>query len=419
MPFVGGAAATVCEAPPPRLLGEPIPSESRAALRTGAEEHHTGHKFTDPLTWARPKRCDPHELGHFSMAIRYIGSKCRIAKEILDLAGEPVRGGCFVDPFAGMGSVSREAASRGWRVRASDLLQSAGIMTRAQLTTAAEVPFATLGGYGAVVATLNALPPISGYFTREYSPSDGKANRQYFTVENARRIDAMRKQIASWTSAERLTEIEQQLLLADLMEAVNGVASTAGTYGCFLRKFDRRALRPIEIRCRALMQRRQSVDVSIRDASNVRISSGDILYLDPPYTKRQYAAYYHILETIAAGDRPAVSGITGLRPWRDRSSVFCHKSLALDSICALITQSGASRVLLSYSDEGHVSLNDLTSRLRNVGHITTHEVGTLQRYAPNAASATRAGAVREVVIELRRARATRAHQPRPQLDLAF
>ena len=34
----------------------------------------------------------------------------------------------------------------------------------------------------------------------------------------------------------------------------------------------------------------------------------DAVYADPPYTKRQYAAYYHILETIAAGDRPLISG---------------------------------------------------------------------------------------------------------------
>ena len=44
----------------------------------------------------------------------------------------------------------------------------------------------------------------------------------------------------------------------------------------------------------------------------------DTVYLDPPYTKRQYAAYYHVLETLAYGDEPEVSGVTGLRPWEGK-----------------------------------------------------------------------------------------------------
>ncbi|MCZ5120468.1 DNA adenine methylase [Escherichia coli] len=30
----------------------------------------------------------------------------------------------------------------------------------------------------------------------------------------------------------------------------------------------------------------------------------DLCYIDPPYMKRQYAANYHILETLARGDEP-------------------------------------------------------------------------------------------------------------------
>ena len=43
-------------------------------------------------------------------------------------------------------------------------------------------------------------------------------------------------------------------------------------------------------------------------------TAADTVYLDPPYTKRQYAAYYHILETISLGDEPIVEGICGIRP---------------------------------------------------------------------------------------------------------
>ena len=40
---------------------------------------------------------------------------------------------------------------------------------------------------------------------------------------------------------------------------------------------------------------------TVGDVLDVQYEDGDVAYFDPPYTKRQYAAYYHILETIAAG----------------------------------------------------------------------------------------------------------------------
>src|SRR5204862_345479 len=78
------------------------------------------------------------------------------------------------------------------------------------------------------------------------------------------------------------------------------------------------------------------------------------------YTKRQYAAYYHINETLAHGDEPQVTGKTGLRPWQDRASDYCYKVRALRALTDLITNTPARRILLSYSAEGHVALDDLT-----------------------------------------------------------
>ena len=76
----------------------------------------------------------------------------------------------------------------------------------------------------------------------------------------------------------------------------------------------------------------------------------DIVYFDPPYTKRQYASYYHILETIVCGDQPEVTGVSGLRPWKDKASVFCYKTKALNALSELILKQRANRVILSYSN---------------------------------------------------------------------
>lgn len=50
--------------------------------------------------------------------------------------------------------------------------------------------------------------------------------------------------------------------------------------------------------------------------------SGDILYLDPPYTKNQYSVQYHLLETIALYDNPEIKGVTGARDTSGLSSNF-------------------------------------------------------------------------------------------------
>ena len=42
---------------------------------------------------------------------------------------------------------------------------------------------------------------------------------------------------------------------------------------------------------------------------SLKVSPGDTVYLDPPYTKRQYASYYHIPETIAYHDEPKVEAL--------------------------------------------------------------------------------------------------------------
>lgn len=337
------------------------------------------------------------------MSIRYIGSKRRLAPAILDLVGPPGPGR-FVDPFAGTGAVAREAATRGFAVRAGDLLPSAATLTRARLTAADDAPFTPFGGYEAALAALSDAPDRDGFFTAECAPSGRSGNgvqRRYFTVDNARRIDGIRAAIAAWSGQGLLTDIEEALLLGDLIEATNRVANTAGTYGCFLRRWSPNARKPLRVVARDLLPRPVPFEVTVGDAASVETHPDDVLYLDPPYTKRQYAAYYHVLETLVAGDAPAVDGITGLRPWRDRASAFCHKRRALTALTTVLQASGARRVWLSYSDDGHVTQAELVTTLGELGEVTVHALGPIRRYTPNAVSRRRE-AVGEVLVELRR-----------------
>jgi adenine-specific DNA-methyltransferase len=339
--------------------------------------------------------------------VRYIGSKVRIVDEILDIIGPPTEGhGFFVDAFSGTGVVGAKASDLGWPVRLNDHLLSAVIISSARLLGSNAVPFEGLGGYGNAIEGLNALTPRQGFLWREYSPASVRngvaVERRYFTEDNAAKLDAARGTIEEWSIEGLLNEDERLLLIADVLSAANIVANIAGTYGCFMRKWLDGALRPVIFAARRLPERDAQVEVFNVDVDDVPISEEDVAYFDPPYTKRQYAAYYHILETLAHGDEPIVEGVTGLRPWQEKASHFCYKTRALKAIGSLLTKTSARRIYLSYSSEGHVQRGDLEDALEPLGHVTFHELADIGRYRPNQVATETASHVSEYLVELRK-----------------
>jgi adenine-specific DNA-methyltransferase len=336
--------------------------------------------------------------------VRYIGSKARIVEQIFDLIGPPREGeGFFVDAFSGTGVVGARASDLGWPVRINDHLWSAVVISAARLLGTDSVRFARLGGYQRAVARLNDLPAHRGFLWREYSPASLRivgVERRYFTEENAGKLDAARAAIEEWTIEGWLSDSERLLLLADLLSAANSVANIAGTYGCFMSKWLDGALKPVVIAPRDLRSKPAVFEATNAEVDQVTVDEADVAYFDPPYTKRQYAAYYHILETIATGDAPEVTGITGLRPWQEKASDFCYKTRALSAITRLLKKTNAARIYLSYSSEGHVPRTDLEDELGKLGVTTFYEIGDIGRYRPNQSATENGSVVSEFLVEL-------------------
>jgi adenine-specific DNA-methyltransferase len=340
-------------------------------------------------------------------SIRYIGSKTRLTDWIMEISGPPPEGWVFHDLFSGTGAVSAAAAENGWRVAANDLLLSATIQTKARLISSNQAKFQKLGGYGAVIEMLNSLSCRKGFFFREYTASALNSDSQprgYFSIPNGMKIDAIRSKILELKKTGEINEAEHVLLLSDLMVATNAVANTAGTYGCFLSKESPAAKGGIILKQRSLPSYSKSHIVTNDDVFNIRPKENSLAYLDPPYTKRQYAAYYHILETIAHEDFPKVEGVTGLRPWKNNSSLFCYKRHAFEALKKLIKEIRAQRILLSYSSDGHVSSNEIISYLKELGSLRIHESPGFKRYTPNEKSRKRANkeGLTEFIFDLSR-----------------
>jgi adenine-specific DNA-methyltransferase len=336
------------------------------------------------------------------LSFRYIGSKARVVAQIAEHLDVP-KGRVFVDVFCGTGAVAEIAAERGWKVRLNDHLSSATTMAEARLLTADETPFNDLGGYDAAIASLNKEVPIEGFIWSEYSPASLAKlglERRYFSEKNAGRIDAVRARIECWHRSNAINAKEKTLLLADLLGAANRVANIAGTYGCFLAKWTPQSAGDLELRARARKKKQVAIETSNLNATQIKVNPADLVYLDPPYTKRQYASYYHILETITLGDTPVVEGVSGLRPWKDLASDYCYKVRALRALCGLIDRLTANHILLSYSNEGHVDLTDLMLNLDSIGKVQMHELAGVGRYRPNVQASANRASVNEYLIEI-------------------
>lgn len=346
------------------------------------------------------------------MAYRYIGNKSRLAGRLLELVGARVRPGATVaDPMCGTASFSFALRAAGYRVLASDLMTFARQHAVVRLRLARAPAFARLGagGYAGVLARLEALPGrADGLMLREYSPggapTGGQPPRGYLTTANAARLDAMLAAVAGWSAAGLLTAEEHALLRHDLVLAVNRVANIAGTYGHFWSKWTDASLQPIRLRPSSFHALRTDHEVRQGRAEDVAASLAcDLCYLDPPYTKRQYAANYHLIETVARGDEPPAIGVSGLRPWRDQYSDFCSKLRIRDAFAAIFERADCPQYLVSYSEDGLLGRDELAQFLALHGSVVCIEF-EFPRFRSNQSPLGRT--LKEYVFALDRAGAT-------------
>lgn len=243
-----------------------------------------------------------------------------------------------------------------------------------------------------------------------------RANRMYFTLECARRIDAIRHQLHDWRSASMIDDDGFFLLLAALVEAADAVANTAGVYAAYIKSWQSNALRELRLRLPALVSRSPlagACAAHLGDVSALAPELGhfDLLYLDPPYNTRQYSAYYHVPEIIARGwfdGEPDLRGKTGLLP-DAKKSAWSTRAGCVSALERLLAETDADHVVLSYNSEGIIPETDIVRLFREHGRRETYCRVTrmYSRYRSDRPSVTRnykADSVREYLYYVRKGR---------------
>lgn len=342
------------------------------------------------------------------MSYRYIGNKTRLLPHLLREIGALVPSGSRVaDIMCGTGSVSEALRTTGYKVIASDLMTFSVHHARVRLLLRMAPKFKRLGGnadYAKVHQELQNLEPQKGLFFREYSPAgsplNGQRPRMYFTPENASQIDAANSRIKEWYEAGEISKVENSLLRHDLILAANRVANIAGTYGHFRSKWCNGSTAPFKF-SQSEFAKWYSTNHLVMQGPAEEVASrvdADLCYLDPPYMKRQYAANYHIIETLARGDEPDAIGASGLRPWRDQYSNFCSKIKIRDSFRSIFSKATCKHFLISYSEDGLLGKEELIALFSEFGRVSLGII-PFKRFKSNPGGS--GGVVREFLFHIR------------------
>ena len=316
--------------------------------------------------------------------MRYIGSK----KDLLDFIYSPFREHCmnrgvFLDAFTGTTVVAQFFKRKGFTVIANDIMTYSYVLARTYICTSSAPSFEGLSStiespsLRRVIRFLNGLRGEKGFVYRTYSLEGTKGEkfeRNYFSSENAQRIDAMRDTIALWKEEGRISEDEYYVLLCSLLEAVPFVSNIAGTYGAFLKIKDPRMFKPLILKPPRLICCSNHHRCYNEDANElVKRVTCDILYIDPPYNTRQYAANYHILEMIGVWDKKIKDTKTGLIPWKNKKSRYCSKIECTSALEELIMNAKCEYIIMSYNSEGIIPHDEIVRILSTKGNVIEYK----------------------------------------------
>lgn len=344
----------------------------------------------------------------------YIGNKRKLLHLIhMAIESTGVDGGTFYDAFSGSTVVARLAKTLGYRVLANDWEPYSSYIARACIQNNRPPEFRSLGGLDCAIDMLNGLTPVRGYIAQHYCPRDDErydadSERMFYTQENGRRIDAIREKIWEWRESDMIDENEEAVLLAPLIYQSAYCSNTSGVFKGFHRGWGG-ATKTAWYRIRSTLTLKPPLfcdngmdNLVFREDAEALLDriNCDIAYLDPPYNQHQYGANYHLLNTIALWDKPPISPIFVARQlgsgkaairddWRiERRSHYCYRKSAGEAFHRLVSGLNARFILVSYSTDGLIPLDDLLSMLSERGRLSV----VTQRYKRYRVSSQRPSA---------------------------
>lgn len=303
--------------------------------------------------------------------LNYIGSKHQLIDWILSTIYEKtetdsLKDKTVADLFAGTGIVSYNMRRLGANVISNDAEQYSYIITHAMARSVYNDRLYTI--IKSIQKKVKTAKSV-GFITRHYSPFEDN-ERMFFTIENANKIDYIRQVIERLK--EYLDDDEYKFLLASLVTSADAVSNVPAVYGCFLKNFKQKALKPFvfkPIHENTTVSEGQVFNMDVLQLPQIH---ADIVYLDPPYNERQYSKNYFPLNVIIKEPELPLKGKTGI-PSDCFISSFCKKSEVQQAFRTTLDKMKAGWVFISYNSESLIPKDDFIKLLESYGEVSVVE----------------------------------------------
>lgn len=316
--------------------------------------------------------------------LNYIGSKYQLLDWLISNIKEKtgfdtLANKKIADLFAGTGIVSHQFRLQGASVQSND----------AELYSSIIVHAFTCSTYSSTCETLIATlqkellekryENTTGFITDKYSPQ-GEAQRKFFTIDNAKKIDYVRARLEELKPT--LDEDDYKFLLASLLLSADAVSNVPAVYGCFLHNFKTKAtksmvLSPAHTHSQPSKAGSKTFNADILTLPSL-LKKTDIVYLDPPYNNRQYSKNYFPLNMMALSPEdqakvPPLKGKTGI-PEACFMSPFCKKDTVVEEAFDTLFKNLKTKwIFLSYNSESTVKKEKLLALMSKYGQASVVE----------------------------------------------
>lgn len=292
--------------------------------------------------------------------IKYLGSKRLLISHIVNAIGEHAPAASSVlDVFSGTSRVGHALKRAGYRVIANDHNAYAATLARCYVQADRESVEQDAAG---LVREFNGLRGERGYFTETYCERS-----RFFRPKNGERVDAIREAIANKCLDPEL----ESVMLVSLMEAADRVDSTTGQQMAYLKAWAPRASKDLELRVPTVLPRATEGKGEAHQLDALRAArnfNADVVYIDPPYNQHSYLGNYHIWESLVKWDKPDVYGVACKRvDCRTRRSDFNSRIRCARAMRQLLKSVRSAVIVVSFSDEGYLSREEMESMLRDIG----------------------------------------------------
>lgn len=289
------------------------------------------------------------------------------------------------DAFSGSGVVSRLLKQYSSEIVAIDTEYYAAAISKCYLANRSEVnEQAVRQAVEDLNRTAATAPCRDGFIRRLYAPADedtiSAADRVFYTVDNAHRLDTLRPAIDTYAESVR------KMLFGPLLSAASIHANTAGVFKGFYKDSKTgigqyggsgsdalsRIKAPIVLSPPKLSEFECAYRV-IQDDANTAIESAgdfDLIYIDPPYNQHPYGSNYFMLNLLMKYEEPlTISAVSGIpTDWTRSGYNIRRKSLPL--LEDLVVKANAKFLLLSFNDEGYITPSELREMMSRHGQFT-------------------------------------------------